>query len=221
MTLYDTDNFLALSGIQHFAFCPRQWALIHIEQQWQDNLLTVQGIQLHERVDNPFFFESRGDLLIARSVPLSSRTLGLFGVSDIIEFHATKKVGISLTEHPGQWYPVPIEYKRGKPKKDDIDAVQLCAQALCLEDMLKISINYGYIFYGETKHRTKVTFEPILREHVKELTEQMHHLFELSITPPAIYTRQKCSKCSLADVCLPSISKSKASLYMKNTLKKM
>lgn len=203
------DDHLPLSGIQHFAFCPRQWALIHIERQWLENLRTIQGKQLHERVDNPYFFESRGDILITRSVPLSSQLLRLYGVADMIVFHAVEAGGVSLTGRKGNWQPVPVEYKRGKPKKDVIDEVQLCAQAICLEEMLGIDISYGYIFYGETRRRTKIILGDTLRESVEHLAQQMHELFEQSITPkPA--AGKRCKLCSILDICLPVLDKKQA-----------
>lgn len=207
MKLYAEDELLALSGIQHFAFCPRQWALIHIERQWQENLRTIQGKQLHERVDNPDFFEARGDILVTRSVPLSSYYLGLYGVADLIEFHAVDEDGISLNGRKGKWLPVPIEYKKGAPKENDIDEVQLCAQAICLGEMLSMAISHGYIFYGETRRRIKVEFSPELRDSVFEKTEQMHTLYQQQITPKPILGKH-CKACSLENVCLPKISKS-------------
>lgn len=217
---YNDDNLLALSGIQHFAFCQRQWALIHIEKQWSENLRTVEGKQLHERVDNPDFFEARGGILTTRSVPLSSHTLGFYGVSDIVEFCAVKENGVTLNGREGIWCPVPVEYKRGRPKKDIIDEVQLCAQAMCLEEMLYTNINYGYLFYGETKHRTKVLFENELRDKVIKLSEQMHSLFDKQCTPTAIKADKRCKSCSLVDVCLPKLGMKQASVsnYIKKYL---
>ncbi|MDD2402099.1 MAG: CRISPR-associated protein Cas4 [Clostridia bacterium] len=221
MTLtYSEDDLLALSGIQHFAFCQRQWALIHIEKQWDENLLTIEGKQLHECVDNPDFFEARGGILTARSVPLSSYVLGFYGVSDVVEFYAVMENGITLNGRKGKWQSVPVEYKRGKPKKDIIDVVQLCAQALCLEEMLSTNVNYGYLFYGETKHRTKVLLDEELRNKVVEYSKQMHDLFEKQYTPKAATDNKKCKSCSLADVCLPKLGKKQASVsnYVKKYL---
>lgn len=209
---YSEDDLLAISGIQHFAFCQRQWALIHIEKQWSENLRTVEGKQLHERVDNPDFFEARGGILTTRSVPLSSYTLGFYGVADIVEFHAVENNGITLNGRQGKWHPVPVEYKRGKPKKDIIDEVQLCTQAMCLEEMLKINIEYGYIFYGETKHRTKVLFNDELRGQVKRLSELMHNMYNKQYTPKAIINDKNCKSCSLFDVCLPKLGKKQSSV---------
>lgn len=217
---YNDDDLLALSGVQHFAYCKRQWALIHIEKQWSENLRTVQGKQLHERVDNPDSFEARGDILTTRSVPLSSHVLGFYGVSDVVEFYAVKENGVSLNGREGNWCPVPVEYKRGRPKKDIIDEVQLCSQAMCLEEMLCTDINYGYLFYGETKHRTKVLFEDGLRKKVVEFSEQMHSLFDEQCTPKAITTDKNCKSCSLVDICIPKLGMKQASVgkYIKKYL---
>lgn len=217
---YTDEDFLALSGIQHYAFCPRQWALIHIEKQWSENLRTVEGKQLHRRVDNPDFFEARGSILTARAVPISSFTLGLSGVADVVEFYADEEKGITLNDRKGKWLPVPVEYKRGVPKKDIIDEVQLCAQAICLEEMLCTNIEYGYIFYGETKHRTKVIFDNELREQVLRLSEQMHKTFEKQYTPKVSTKKKSCNSCSLVDVCVPEIGSKQKSVksYVRDYL---
>ncbi|NLY76132.1 MAG: Dna2/Cas4 domain-containing protein, partial [Firmicutes bacterium] len=130
---YSEDDLLLLSGIQHFAYCERQWALIHIEQQWLENVRTVEGRHLHERVHNPDLVEKRGDLLVARSLPIVSWRLGLYGMMDLVEFRqvGSDQGGIKLPNREGVWLPKPVEYKRGKPKTDDRDEVQLCAQAIC------------------------------------------------------------------------------------------
>ena len=217
---YTDEDLLLLSGIQHFAFCPRQWALIHIEKQWSENLRTVEGKQLHERVDNPDFFEARGGILTARSVPLSSYSLGFYGISDIVEFYAVDENGVALKGRKGKWSPVPVEYKRGSPKKDIIDEVQLCTQAICLEEMLSTHIDYGYIFYGETKHRSKVLFEDELRNQVVKFSEQMHDLFYKQCTPKATKRDKSCKACSLVDVCIPELGAKQASVgnYIKKYL---
>lgn len=217
---YNEDDLLLLSGIQHFAYCPRQWALIHIEKQWAESLSTIEGKQLHERVDNPSFFESRGDILIARSVPLSSYRLGFYGVSDVIEFHAVKKNGFILVGHPGLWQPIPIEYKRGKPKGDPVDEVQLCAQAMCIEEMLCLDVKCGYIFYGAIKHRHKVLFGPDLKRQVENLSAQMHEFFNEQYTPKANRNIQNCKRCSLVDICIPKMGKKKLKVdsYIKKYL---
>lgn len=219
-TNYTDEDLLALSGIQHFAFCPRQWALIHIEKQWNENLLTVEGRQLHKRVDNPNFFEARGDILTTRAVPVSSYTLGFYGVADMVEFYVDNENGIVLKGRKGKWKPVPVEYKRGNPKKDIIDEVQLCAQAMCLEEMLCTNIEYGYIFYGETKHRTKVTFDEVLKEKVINFSEQMHNMYGKQYTPKVSKKNKSCNACSLADICLPKLGTEKLNVsnYIKQYL---
>ncbi len=217
---YNDEDLLALSGIQHFAYCPRQWALIHIEKQWSENLRTVEGRQLHERVDNPDFFEARGGILTTRSVPLSSYVLGFYGVADVVEFYAIEEKGVTLNGREGQWCPLPVEYKRGRPKKDIIDEVQLCAQAVCLEEMLCTTIEHGYLFYGETKHRTKVMFCEELRQQVLKFSEQMHSLFDKQITPKASATNKNCKSCSLVGICLPKVGTKQANVngYIKKYL---
>jgi CRISPR-associated exonuclease Cas4 len=208
--LYDEEELLLLSGIQHFAFCERQWALIHIENLWSENLRTVEGKQLHERVDDPYFTETRNHVKIVRSVPLVSRRLGLYGIADLVELCYLSQEDKTPSEI------VIVEYKRGKPKIDDRDEVQLCAQAMCLEEMLGTKLEYGYFYYGETRHRHRVDFHAKLRIRVTELAERMHDLFEKGITPAAIKSK-KCIQCSLADLCVPKLGRkrSQASIYLK------
>jgi len=194
---YGDDELLALSGIQHFAFCERQWGLIHIEKQWVDNLRTVEGKYLHQKVDDPYFTETRGDVKIVRSIPLVSKTLGLYGVADVIELQ--KIPG----EDTGVRYSI-VEYKLGKPKPDDRDEVQLCAQAICLEEMLGIILDHGYLYYGRTKHRYGVKFDVALRNRVRKLAERMHELFAKGETPPAVRDK-RCKSCSLVDICIPKL----------------
>jgi len=194
---YDEDDLLALSGIQHFAFCERQWGLIHIEKQWVENVRTAEGKNLHQRVDDPYFTETRGDVKTVRSVPLVSKVLGLYGVADVIELQ--KIPG----DNSGIRYGI-VEYKRGRPKPDDRDEVQLCAQALCLEEMLDITLEYGHLYYGETKHRHRVELDESLRMRVKKLAEKMHILYAKGETPPVVKDK-RCKNCSLADICIPKI----------------
>lgn len=203
MREYSDDQLLPLSGIQHFAFCRRQWALIHLEQQWQENLLTFGGRELHERADDPFLIESRRDVLVTRSQPLVSRSLGFYGVADVVEFWRDQS-GISISSYPGLWRPRPVEYKYGKAKSDDRDMVQLCAQAMCLEEMLGIHIAEGDLFYGRTRRRQSVRFDDGLRKRVEELSDQMHRLFEEGVTPLPEYSRA-CRSCSLVELCLPEM----------------
>ena len=142
--MYSEDEMLMLSGIQHFKFCPRQWALIHIEQQWNDNRLTIEGQILHKHVDDPFYRQKCGDLITLRAVNVASRELGLYGILDAIELHPSLSFENSIQhpKYPGWWNPVVVEYKHGKPKKDEIDEVQLAAQIMCLEEIYAIHISY-------------------------------------------------------------------------------
>lgn len=218
----EEDSYILLSGIQHMAFCERQWALIHVEQQWAENDRTVEGKHLHERVDDPFDSESRGDLYISRAVPIISHTLKLQGVSDVVEYWKVQSGGVEIPEREGLWLPKPVEYKRGQPKEDDRDQVQLCAQAMCLEEMLNVNLTEGDLFYGETRRRQHVFLDKNLRERVLYLANRMNQLFESGITPPAIKASH-CKRCSLEDLCLPSLSTKKRSVeeYLTFNLKEM
>ena len=173
---YREEDLLPLSGLQHFAFCRRQWALIHLEQQWQENLRTVEGNLLHQRAHDASLRERRGDLLILRSLSVASYTLGLSGQCDVVEFHASPE-GVPLHGEEGLWLPFPVEYKRGRPKPHLADELQLCAQAMCLEEMLCCSIPEGALFYGEPRRRTPVLFSPELREQVRSDCEEMHSFY--------------------------------------------
>lgn len=207
---YDEDSLLALSGIQHFAFCPRQWALIHIEGQWQENISTAEGRNLHEKVHSRIVTEARGDVLITRSLPLVSYHLGLYGVADVVEFLRVPddQEGVVLPGRTGFWLPCPVEYKRGKPKNDDRDKVQLCAQGICLEEMLGVSVQVGSLFYGQMRRRTQVNFDPGLRKRVETLAAQMHETYQEGVTPEAP-KGIRCGLCSLEEVCLPKLARRK------------
>ena len=216
---YADDELLSLSGIQHFCFCKRQWALIHIERQWEDNLRTTEGHFLHERVDDPFFNESRGDTIISRSFPLVSYELGLYGVADLIEY-LRSDTGVSLSGHTGLWMMNPVEYKRGKPKIDERDQVQLCAQAICLEEMFNIRIEKADFYYNEIRRRVHLKLTEELRCLVYSLADEMHDLFNKGVTPAA-ESSISCKYCSLLDVCIPKLTKKKISVdtYVKKHLK--
>ena len=199
-------ELLLLSGIQHMAFCERQWALIHIEQAWSENVRTVEGKHLHERADDPFFDETRNNLRIVRSIPLISKRLGLRGVADVVEFHHTNDSNCGqscqLKDRRGWWRPMPVEYKRGKPKPDDRDAVQLCAQAMALEEMLDVDIREGFLFYAQIKRREAIDINGSLRSHTMELAMRMHELVRDGVTPKASKGKH-CSQCSLVEECQP------------------
>lgn len=217
--MYDENDFLLLSGLQHFAFCRRQWALIHIEQQWQENLLTVEGAFLHEKAHGSTS-EKRGDLIITRSMPVVSRGLGIRGVCDVVELHRHEE-GIALHGRTGRYRPVPVEYKRGQPKEGDADVLQLCAQAMCLEEMLACSIPEGHLFYGQTRRRLPVLFDNDLRGRVKDLLLEMHEYYARGHTPKVRPTKA-CKACSLADLCLPMLGNGRsAAEYVRTRLQEV
>jgi len=203
--MYKDDELLMLSGIQHIAFCERQYALAYIEMQWVENVYTVEGHHLHERVDDPFEKENRPGITILRSLSLVSRKLGLYGIADVVELqktNAANSMGVEITGIPGKWLLVPVEYKRGKPKPDERDDVQLCAQAVCLEEMYKTEIEKGFLYYGETRHRHEVKFGSNLRKLVEQYSQHMHELFKNGTTPLPV-NKPHCRSCSLNEICLP------------------
>ncbi len=203
---YDEDDYLQLSGIQHFCFCRRQWALIHIEQQWQENLRTVEGNILHERAHDKSISEKRGDAITVRGMAVSSSILGISGQCDVVEFHASPE-GVPLSGRKGTWLPIPVEYKRGRPKEHDADRLQLCCQAMCLEEMLCFpSIVRGYLYYGETAHREEVVLNESLREEARRMLLEMHDLFKRQHTP-LVKPHKGCSACSMKEICLPKLQK--------------
>ncbi|PKL57001.1 MAG: CRISPR-associated protein Cas4 [Methanomicrobiales archaeon HGW-Methanomicrobiales-6] len=216
---YTDEELLALSGIQHFCFCRRQWALIHVERQWEENLRTVEGHLVHKRVDDPYFTESRGDVVISRAFPLASYTLGLYGVADVVEYIRSEN-GLSLPGHEGLWTMRPVEYKRGKPKIDERDEVQLCAQAMCLEEMFNVHIDRGDFYYNEIRRRVPLLLSAELRDKVRLLSEEMHVLFRKGVTPPAEVSK-KCNLCSLQNVCMPKLTKKNLSVrrYVRKHVK--
>ncbi len=216
---YTDDELLLLSGIQHFFFCKRQWALIHVEQQWQENLRTQEGHFVHERVDDPFFNESRRDVVISRAFPLASYKLGLSGIADVIEYSKSDN-GIPVTGYEGRWTIKPVEYKRGKPKIDKRDEVQLCAQVMCLEEMFGIRIDEADFYYNEIHRRQHVTITDDLRNLVRSLADEMHTVFRNGITPQA-ETGKHCALCSLVDICIPKLTKKKSSVrnYIGNHIR--
>ncbi len=200
---YQPEDLLPLSGIQHFCFCRRQWALIHVERQWQENVLTVEGRLLHNRVDNPFFSEVRDGVIAARSMPVASYRLGLSGVCDVVEFTPSPE-GVNIHGREGAYLPAAVEYKRGKEKWDQSDAAQLCAQSMCLEEMLAVDIPLGYLYYGEIRRRVEVPLTAELRQLVVEISQEMHAYFERGYTP-RVKTSKACKSCSLEDACLPGL----------------
>jgi CRISPR-associated exonuclease Cas4 len=213
-SIYNEEDLLPLSGIQHFAYCPRQWALIHIESQWLENASTAQGRIVHRRVDDPYFQETRGLIKTERAIPLISWQLGLYGIADLLEIHK-EEGGQGLT------YSL-VEYKRGKPKPDDRDEVQLCAQAMCLEEMRNTVIESGCIYYDAVKGRETVMFTASLRQRVADLATLMHNYYAEGLTPAAVKSR-KCINCSMANICLPKLGKlhGKAKAYIQNFVQEL
>lgn len=213
--LYNEDEFIPLSSLQHFLFCQRQCALILLEQTWRDNRLTVEGTQLHETADSGSI-ESRGSLRITRGLRLQSLRLGLSGCSDVVEFrhHPT---GVELPGTAGTWQAFPVEYKRGEPKENRCDEVQLCAQALCLEEMLEIDVPAGALYYARNRRRHQVVFDSELRRMTESTARAVHELVRSRQTPPGV-RQPKCRRCSLEPVCLPTASSRSARAYLASLL---
>ena len=218
--MYTEDEMLMLSGIQHFMFCPRQWALIHIEQQWADNKLTAEGNILHQNVDNPFYRQKNGDMITLRSLHIASKELGLYGITDAVELVSSDSPVDSITHnrYKGFWKPYPVEYKRGRQKPDERDEVQLAAQAMCLEEMYGINIPYGALYYNEVKHREVVAISDSLRCITRQCAEQMHDIFKSGIIPKPVKANH-CRSCSLKDICLPETDNcTQVSTYLNRNL---
>jgi CRISPR-associated exonuclease Cas4 len=217
MPEYNEEDFLLLSGIQHFQFCRRQWALIHIEQQWLENVRTLEGAYVHEVADNPYIREKRGDKLIVRAMPVQSRELGITGICDVVEF-IRDPAGIELAGEEGRFLPFPVEYKRGRPKKDDSDRSQLIAQMMCLEEMMSCELSLGYLYYDEIKHRVEVTVTPADKVRVRNTVLEMHQYFQRKYTP-RMKVAPKCQHCSLYGICLPELADRRSvARYMESRL---
>ena len=218
--MYCEDEMLMLSGIQHFVFCPRQWALIHIEQQWAENRLTMEGNILHEKVDDPFYRQKNGDVITLRSLHVASKKLGLYGITDAVELIPSDSFENSITHnrYKGFWKLYPVEYKRGKHKPDERDEVQLAAQAMCLEEMYDINIPFGALYYNEEKHREKVAISEQLRKTTERCAIQMHEIFKSGVIPKVVKTSH-CRNCSLIDICLPETERrQQVSTYLNRNL---
>lgn len=209
-------DYLPLSALQHFAYCRRQFALIHLERLWEENLFTAEGRVLHERA-NSGEAETRRDLHIARTLRLRSRQLGVVGVADVVEFKRVEiaENGMALPGRDGLWRPFPVEYKRGRSKREDWDRIQLCAQGICLEEMLGVAISEGALYYGKPHRREAVQIDAALRRKTFELAEHMHEVWAARRTPLP-EPGPKCERCSLADVCMPNAGS--ASDYLRRVL---
>jgi len=214
---FDEKDFLMLSGIQHFAFCRRQWALIHIEQLWEDNLRTTEGNIIHDNCHDSYFSESRGEVIIARGVPIFSKTMGVSGECDVVEYRKDPN-GIELVGKKGKFTVYPVEYKRGEPKDTDIDILQLTAQAICLSEMLLCEINEGAIYYASIKKRQRVTFTDDLKNKVRALFSEMHRYIKSGHIPNVKATKQ-CNACSLKNLCMPKLmSKDNVTKYIRDSI---
>jgi len=205
--VFAEDSLLPLSGLQHLAFCERQWALIHIEQQWIENRWTAEGRLLHEKADEGPD-ETRQGVRIVRGLPIRSLRLGISGKADVVEFPIA-----------ASGPPLPVEYKRGRPKPEHWDEIQLCAQGLCLEEMLSVAIPRGALFYGESRRRFDVLFDVPLREETEELARRMHHLYVEQHTPAPRLT-PRCKQCSLHEICEPEMleRRGSASVFFRRSL---
>lgn len=206
---YKEEDYLMLSGIQHFAFCRRQWALIHMEQQWDENLRTVEGNLFHKKAHDGHSSEKRKNIIISRGMPVFSREMGVSGICDIVEFHRDDMRGIALQGLAGNYLVCPVEYKKGEPKENDADALQLTAQAMCLEEILSCSIDKGYLYYGEIRRRIEVVLDEKLRQQVRDSFEEMHQYFRRKHIPKVKRTKA-CNACSLKHVCVPQLMKNRS-----------
>lgn len=215
-TPYNECDFLQISGIQHFSFCRRQWALIHVEGLWSENVRTINGEIFHERAHNRNLSEKRRDLLTVRALRIFSAELGISGECDVVEFKRDEANGIRLQGQDGLWMPIPIEYKSGSSKSGEADRMQLCAQAMCLEEMLCCSIEFGYLFYKETHRREKVYVNSEMKQAVKTMLEEMHSYMKKGYTPK-VKTGKHCNACSLKELCLPVLCKNKSVMEYINT----
>lgn len=216
--MFNEDEWIPISALAHFSFCPRRVFLIHSENLWAENQWTTEGRVLHETTDTQTRKSSRS-VRFVRSLRLACAEEGLYGVADVVEF---KRVdghdfsqqrsefdsdGVSLPNCKGRWFPVPIEFKRGKTRTDESYEIQVCAQALCLEDKFALSIPFGYIYFGQSGHRNKIELSVSLRETTRNMIKDVRETLFSDITPKPLKSK-KCRQCSLVDLCLPEIAKS-------------
>lgn len=214
---YREEDYLQLSGLQHFKFCRRQWALIHLEDQWAENGRTVEGQLLHGKAHDGSQRERRGDLLLIRDLRVSSAALGCSGACDAVEFRRAED-GVPLHGQEGRYRPFPVEYKRGTPREDTANELQLCGQAMCLEEMLCCEIPQGALYFGQTRRRETVTFTPALRQEVRDCLAEMHELARRGHTP-RVKPSRGCASCSLKDLCLPKLMRARsAAAYVRDRL---
>jgi CRISPR-associated exonuclease Cas4 len=208
MTITEED-LLPISGLQHMAFCPRQCALIHVEQVWDENRFTAEGRVMHDKTDQPEV-ERRPGIRIVRAMTVKSLEHGLTGKCDVVEYEESGPGGETIR---------PVEYKRGKPKPDQRDEVQLCAQALCLEEMHQVHIEYGDLYYGKKRRRTTVLLDADLRARTLALAKAFRDIVKSGRTPPAQYVPAKCDTCSLYERCRPKDLGKSASAHLVSMLR--
>jgi CRISPR-associated exonuclease Cas4 len=231
--MFSDSDLLPISALQHLLYCERQCALIHTERLWAENRFTVEGRHLHEKADSGKR-EARPGRRTERGVPLWSYVLGLFGKADVVEFRVPEETGgrgdgetrggevaglAGLAASAG--VPFPVEYKRGKPKGHDADRVQLCAQAMCLEEMLGVKVAAGALFYGRTRRRQDVTFDGSLRELTAQAAGRLHVMLASGRTPAAVYEKKKCERCSLKSQCLPRLPVARAERFLEREISQL
>lgn len=219
--VYGDDDMLPLSGIQHYVFCPRQWALIHVEQQWDENRLTAEGHLLHENVDDPFrrMTDGSSDVITLRALRIVSRSLGLSGIADAVEIipHDEAPKGIRQLLASRRFDIRPVEFKRGHRKVSDCDRLQAAAQAIALEEMLGVSVDRAAVFYWEERHREYFEVDEAIRRAAAEMAADMHRLYESNMTPPppSGAGKRSCRNCSMTDLCIPGAARKEVSNYLK------
>lgn len=212
------DNYLLISGIQHFIFCRRQWALIHIEQMWEENYFTIDGQIKHNKVDNSGISDLKNGIKTIRSMPIASHKLKIQGKCDVVELKPDEN-GFYFSKYDKKYKVYPVEYKRGKAKIDDSDIMQLLAQAICLEEMLGLKIEKGACFYFETRRRQEVIFTDELRDKLISIIEEMNNYYNRKYTP-RVRKSKKCKSCSLRNLCLPELDGTMSvSKYIEKRLK--
>lgn len=215
-TEYEESEYLMLSGIQHFFYCKRQWALIHVEQVWQDNEYTVLGNEIHERAHDPELKEKRKNIVTIRGMRIASRTIGISGECDVVEFIRTDEDdGVSLQGYPGLYRIYPVEYKRGQPKTGVEDIMQLVLEAICLEEMFGTTVSEGALFYDKIKRRQRVEITVDLKDQARQAIKEMHHLMNRHHVPVQKYSK-KCENCSLIELCIPEMQKQDPEKYIKD-----
>ncbi|MDO5688661.1 MAG: CRISPR-associated protein Cas4 [Tissierellia bacterium] len=210
MEIYNPEDYLLLSGIQHYFFCKRQWSLIHVEQYWIENVFTVEGKLIHDKVDQPSLKEKRKDVFYSRAMPVVSHELKFIGKLDLVEFRRDPS-GVEVEGREGRWSPVVVEYKRGKPKKSDYDEVQLTAQVMALEEALHTKIPISYFYYHSLRRREEVIVTDELRQKVRfAAKDMMEHFLDGSVFRAENY--KNCSRCSLIEYCMPRLTKKRKSV---------